>query len=53
MKDKEKPENFEYILEYILWGMVGVLSYHISNETKCDEQSVLKTISELSEKISL
>ncbi len=48
MKDKEKPENFEYILEYHLWGMIGILSYHINNETGVSDQSVIKTIMDIS-----
>ncbi len=51
MKDKEKPENFEYILEYTLWGMIGVLSYYISNENQASEESVIKTIMKMSENI--
>lgn len=51
LSDKEKPENFEYILEYVLWGMIGIMAYHINNENITDEESVLNTIIKISEKI--
>ncbi len=51
MEGKEKPENFEYILEYTLWGMIGVLSYHMNSVISTDEKSIIETIKGLSEKL--
>lgn len=48
VKESERPENFEYILEYSIWGMIGVLHYHINRDEPCDEQAILQTIQKLS-----
>lgn len=51
VKDKSNSVNSNYILEYTLWGIVGVFEYHITNDLEDNEDLLLNTIIELVEKI--
>ncbi len=41
--------HFDYMIEYILSGMIGVMTYHIQNEDAIDDSELLHIIKELSQ----
>ncbi len=46
-KNHSNVENIDYILEYILSGMIGVMAYHILKDNPIDDLEVIETMRKL------
>ncbi len=46
-------KNIDYVLEYILSGMIGVMTYHILNDEPVDDIEVIETMRKLAHTLDI
>ncbi len=53
LKVNDTSNNTEYILEYVLSGMIALMTYHILNDNPIDDSEVIDTMKTLTSSINV